>query len=793
MARKKNGARTGTQAPPGGVDASVPPASPARGTSAGPPEKSKEKGGSASGGSTNIASNVIAHRAPSQELEGAGAVAWLLAIMMFLAPALGVPDEEMIQDTLKSMVVAFGTLGAALLMFWQLRQRGDALRWHAIVWMPLVLLGWALGSMAWSHTYLAGVEAVRWFVFALLLWVGMNTLSVGLAHRVIAGIHWGSVVATFWAVSQFWVDMSIFPQGPNPASTFVNRNFYAEYVASALPLSLYLLGVARAPSRQLVLSFSIGLNVLGILMTGTRSALLALMVMVPVAVFIAWRCRGAMAWPQWTWGQRVQAVAVMVLVPLLLGFIPTGNPRLIEEGQSEGRGMTALSRSVSRVASVAERAEYTQRSFSIRLVMWRATGRMIAAHPITGVGAGAWEVEVPLYQTESSQLETDYYVHNEYLQLLAEYGTIGAAFLVSLAAYLLISAWRTWRLAAPPTGGKTPSELEVMQSEGFLRACVLMGLLSFLIVSAAGFPWRMACTGAVFALSLAMLAASDARVGFHSTDSAQRLRWQPRWSRWACLGLLACTVLAAYISQQAVRSESLIVRAVKIALTISKYSEGQPNHPRWAQQKAEMLSLLREGIAINRHYRKITPMAADELARWGDWSNARWIWESVASSRPHVVALLANIARAYLQADERDQALVYLKRARAVAPEAPAVRSLEIIYLVAAGQEEDARRLADALLSTGQGVDDDVLRAAYTLGLRAKDWRLAVKSQEVRMSRNPDDTADAWLRIGLIHAGREPPAESEASAAFRMALNTAPERFVAAVRERIPQAYRDKL
>ena len=83
-----------------------------------------------------------------------------------------------------------------LLMFWQLRQRGDALRWHAIVWMPLVLLGWALGSMAWSHTYLAGVEAVRWFVFALLLWVGMNTLSVGLAHRVIAGIHWGSVVAT---------------------------------------------------------------------------------------------------------------------------------------------------------------------------------------------------------------------------------------------------------------------------------------------------------------------------------------------------------------------------------------------------------------------------------------------------------------------------------------------------------------------------------------------------------------------------------------------------------------------
>jgi O-antigen ligase len=51
------------------------------------------------------------------ETAGVGTAA-IFALMMFLAPALGVPHEEMLQDTLKSIVVSFATLGAALLFFW---------------------------------------------------------------------------------------------------------------------------------------------------------------------------------------------------------------------------------------------------------------------------------------------------------------------------------------------------------------------------------------------------------------------------------------------------------------------------------------------------------------------------------------------------------------------------------------------------------------------------------------------------------------------------------------------------
>ena len=116
------------------------------------------------------------------EVAGGGWTATLLALMMFLAPAVGSPTELMLQDTLKSIVVSLLTLLAALLLFMQSRTRTAPLRWHAVTWLPLLLCAYALGSMAWSHTYLGGVEAIRWFIFSLLVWLGLNTLTLSLIH-----------------------------------------------------------------------------------------------------------------------------------------------------------------------------------------------------------------------------------------------------------------------------------------------------------------------------------------------------------------------------------------------------------------------------------------------------------------------------------------------------------------------------------------------------------------------------------------------------------------------------------
>jgi hypothetical protein len=146
---------------------------------------------------------------------------------------------------------------------------------------------------------------------------------------------------------------------------------------------------------------------------------------------------------------------------------------------------------------------------------------------------------------------------------------------------------------------------------------------------------------------------------------------------WGLCATAIGTGIALFITQQAILCESKIVRAVKIALSITQ--SGKPNDPGWDQAKFEMLNLVNEGIVINPHYRKLTPIVADSLASWGDWKNATWIWETVLESRPNVVAIMVNVARGHIQAGEFAKAQVILDRAKHIAPDAPSLSVLQVV------------------------------------------------------------------------------------------------------------------
>ena len=698
----------------------------------------------------------------------------IFAFMVFLTPAVGVPNEEMLQDTLKSIVVSFAAVIAGLLFFWQQRNRREGLRWHALMWLPLALMFYALGSMVWSHTFLGGVEAVRWFIFSLLLWLGMNTLSRARVPYLIEGIHWGAVVASLWAALQFWIDFTYFPQGPNPASTFVNRNFFAEFVVCTIPFSAYLLAQARGSARITLMAFTLGFNIVALLMTGTRGALSAMWLTVIVVLpLIALLYRKQLAFSSWDAGKRILACGVLIASVIGMGLISTNNPKLLAD--SGALGTNAFDRAFKRTASIGP-GDF---SLNVRFLMWNATGRIIKAKPLTGVGAGAWEAMLPLYQNEGSQLETDYYVHNEVLQLLAEYGLTGLLFLLSLFGYLLFAAWKTLRDRSAEALVEAP-----------MRAIALSSLLAFLIVSNIGFPWRLAATGSMFALSLALLAASDARLQNRSRFLATRIAWKPAYSQIVAVFLMVCLALTAYISQQAAATEQKIVRAVKLALGVTQ--SGDYNNPKWDKIKKEMLVLVKEGVAINPHYRKITPMVADEMARWGDWTNAVWVWESVVSSRPYIVAIMSNIARGYAQTGNSDKALEWLARCEKLQPKATSVRSLKVILLSRNGNEAQAAKLAKDSIEAGI-YDYDLVSAAYVLGMRNGDYEMAIKGLELRTAGWAANKADGFLKLGNIYVTQKKD-DAKALANFKSAIAaSAPGAEADAIRKQIPAAYQARL
>jgi O-antigen ligase len=690
----------------------------------------------------------------------------ILAMMLFLVPALGVPNELMLQDTLKSIIVAFMSLGAAFILFWSQRNRRDALRWHFVMWLPLLLTAYAVGSMFWSHTYLAGVEAIRWFLFAVIVWLVLNSASRERFPMLAWGVHLGALAVALLGASQFWFDVRFIPQGPNPAATFVNRNFAAEFMACTYVFSAYLIFTEKRTGILAFLAATTGLHLVYLMMCGTRSAYIGSALSFVMIAVMAWKFRSRFSFKLWKSDQRIVVLGVLFATIIGLGFIKSGNPG------AEFKDVNAFERGFSRAAQI----RVGDTTLGIRQIMWKATLNIIQKRPLTGVGAGAWEVDIPLYQAEGSQLETDYYAHNEILQLLGEYGAVGWIFLLFLIAYLLTAAWRT--LAARTEEGMT---------EGPIRAVALTSLLALMVVSNIGFPWRLAATGVMFALCLGLLAASDARLGLRGALSAARLPWRPGFSQTAAVVSMGCLALAAYITQQAAECENKIVSAVKIALTISQ--SGNPNSPKNDKAKADMLRLMREGVAINPHYRKITPMLGDELAKWGDWKNAVWVWESVVGSRPYVVAMMSNIARGKAQIGDIPGALVYLERAKKVQPKAISVRSLEVILLSRSGKEAEGLKLAKVAFADNT-LDLDMMNAAHILAVRASDFPFALQALETRNKAFPDQKVDGLLKIAGIQLNYLKD-EAKAMDAFREAYaisGKSPQ-----VLEQVPQPLQAKL
>jgi O-antigen ligase len=684
------------------------------------------------------------------------APASILALMMFLVPAVGVPSELMLQDTLKSAIVAFGVLGAALLFFWQHRQRTEPMLWHGVVWLPLVLMAYAMGSMAWSHTYLAGVEAIRWFLLALLLWLGINTLSKDNLPHIIGSLHAGTVVASLWVLLQFWVDLALFPQAAFPASTFVNRNFFAEYAVCALPFSVWLL-LGMRPSRWLGwMALSVAANVVALMMTGTRSALVALLVLIPVLVVILVKYHRQFACAQWSLTDKAMVAGVLLVGIVGLGSIPSDNAQVIREKI----GTTALERSFLRTASIAKTSEYTHGSFSMRSVMWKATARMMMANPLTGVGAGSWEVQIPLYQRVDSVLEADYYAHNEFLQLLSEYGLVtGGSVLAVLFAYLLFATGITWRLQ------------EAEQSEAPLRGSALSSLLALILVSNAGFPLHLACTGVLFAVSLAILAGSDARLGNRSHFFAASLPWRIGFARWVILLLLACTALTTVITVRAAQAERKIVHALQLAATAAKAK--QPISKDLSPIKMQVLVEVREGISINPHYRRLTALVAEPFAAAGDWANAAWILESVVASRPNVAALWSGLAQGYSEMGKFEQASHALQQVQRLKPNSARTRVLEISLLSRSGRDNDAIELLVNQYDRGN-FDFEMVELGYAIGYKTRNWPLVVRSLELRNVTWPEQAADGHFRLGKVFMEPEFQDRARALLEFRSGLNAVP-------------------
>jgi len=176
------------------------------------------------------------------------------------------------------------------------------------------------------------------------------------------------------------------------------------------------------------------------------------------------------------------AFAVCLVLVLAVGVIWMGGDPLVNRLEALPADM--------RAASANERASQS------RVEIWRATWGLVTAHPIAGIGLGAYAVAISSSHDSSGET-VPREAHNDYLELLASGGVIGGLFGLWFVFALIKSA-----------------RAQLRSTDPFRRAAcfgAILGLLGVATHSLVDFGLHITINALVFT-ALAVIATLDGRV-----------------------------------------------------------------------------------------------------------------------------------------------------------------------------------------------------------------------------------------------------------------------------------------
>jgi O-antigen ligase len=268
----------------------------------------------------------------------------------------------------------------------------------------LALCVWAAASwltlgppLAWDQSPLLSYVS---FVVLLLITLSLVDTWPRLGN-VLAAMSAAVAVASLYILRE-WQKYHAVYRDFRPGWVTGDPNYFTASALVALPLALAFSGHAtrwwlRYAARACAL-----LTLAAIALAASRGGLLGLAVLLG---YLAWRRRRL----------RQLTLAVVACVPLMLLWSNSPLNRLLHPTASDTR------------------------STDTRLALWQAGLRMIAAHPVTGIGLGNFKVEVQDYAVSGTNLNLDHIAHNAYLEIAAEMGLPALA----LYAFTVISGWRS--------------------------------------------------------------------------------------------------------------------------------------------------------------------------------------------------------------------------------------------------------------------------------------------------------------------------------------------------------------
>lgn len=255
--------------------------------------------------------------------------------------------------------------------------------------------------------------------------------------------------------------------GAYPFGTFVNRHNFAAFMEMmiALPLGLLLSG-SISPDKRLLYITAISLMGVALLLSGSRGGLVAMLCAVFLLILLTTRTKGTK-----------QFVIRGAMAIALVGAIVAGT--IFVGGES----------SLTRIAETAVSKDVTTN----RTHIWSVTLKVIAANLPFGAGLGAFgQAYTP--HDDLSGLERVQQAHNDYLQVLADAGLVGAIIGIAFLFLLFRTGQRNIRMKNTFRRG--------------VAVGALGGIFAILVHSIFDFVLHTTAVAVVFMLMMALLVAA---------------------------------------------------------------------------------------------------------------------------------------------------------------------------------------------------------------------------------------------------------------------------------------------
>jgi len=233
---------------------------------------------------------------------------------------------------------------------------------------------------------------------------------------------------------------------------FINKNHFAYLMEMAFGLGVGLIFFERSTHRLIYAALLLPLGA-GLMVSGSRGGIVAMLAQVILAALLLTK----------------RSILKTALAAMLVGGV------LLTAGVSD------LNLNTAAINEGASRNE-----------IWRATLKLFAAHPILGIGLGAYWIGITAHHDASGVLVPQE-AHNDYLELLASGGVLGFALGVWFVMSVVKSARENW-----------------WSNTGFVRAArvgALLGIAGVAVHSLLDFGLHLLSNAVVFLTLIMMVTA----------------------------------------------------------------------------------------------------------------------------------------------------------------------------------------------------------------------------------------------------------------------------------------------